>query len=84
MAYDMYKEAAAVTPHDSNAQTLFPCDAIYVGTAGNLAVIMKNGTTVTFTGVKAGTVLPIGVNRVNATNTTASNIVALESGLTYS
>ena len=84
MAYDMYKEAAAVTPHATDAQTLMPCDAVYVGTAGNLEVIMKNGTTVVFTGVKAGTVLPIGVNRVLAANTTASNIVALESGLTYS
>ena len=84
MAYDMYTKAAAVTKHDSAAQTLLPCDALYVGGAGDVAVIMKGGTTVTFVGVLAGTVLPIGITRVNATNTDATSIVALESGLTYS
>jgi hypothetical protein len=84
MAYDMYPEAAAVTPHVSAAQTLLPCDGLYVGGAGNLEVIMKGGTTVIFAGVLAGTVLPIGVSRVLAANTTATSIVALESGGTYS
>jgi len=32
---------------------------------------------VTFVGVPAGAVLPIATSRVNATNTTAANIVAL-------
>jgi hypothetical protein len=84
MAYEQYAQAAAVTPHASDPQALMPCDAIYVGTQGDLAVIMKSGETVVFIGVLAGTILPIGVSRVNAVNTDATNIVALESGLTYS
>jgi hypothetical protein len=40
-------------------------------------VLMASGQTVTFVGVAAGSVLPIRVARVNSTNTTATNIVAL-------
>lgn len=68
--------AAAVTPDDSNDLT----DVtrwVYVGGAGNLTVVMNDGTTATFTGFQAGTLLPIRVSRVKATNTTATNITAL-------
>lgn len=51
--------------------------ALFVGGAGNVVVIMFDGTTVTFTGVTAGTILPIRVSRVKATGTTATNMVAL-------
>ena len=84
MAYDMYKDAVAVTPHDSNAQTLMPCDGLYIGGAGDVSVITRGGTTVLFKAVPVGTVIPIGVSRVRATDTDATYIVALESGLTYS
>lgn len=50
--------------------------AVWVGGAGNLVAIM-NGVPVTFTAVAAGTLLPIQATRVNATNTTASNLVGL-------
>ena len=84
MAYDMYKDAVAVTPHDSNAQTLMPCDGLYVGGGGDVNVITRGGTTVLFKAVPVGTFIPIGVERVKATSTDATYIVALESGLTYS
>lgn len=68
--------AAVVTPSDSVNLDYFT-RAVFVGGAGNLAVVMKNGMTVVFTGVVAGSVLPIRCARINSTNTTATNIVAL-------
>lgn len=70
-AYD----AVAVTPADGT--TIPVTRALYIGTSGNLAVIMAEGTAaVTFTNVPAG-IFPIQVQKVMSTNTTASNIVAL-------
>lgn len=69
-------DAAAVTPADS-ALTDAPTRAVYVGGAGNLAVTFVDGTTVTFVGVPAGTLLPIAVKEILATNTTATSILAL-------
>ena len=51
--------------------------AVWVGGAGNVVAVMQNGQTGTFTGVTAGTVLPIAAKRINATSTTATNLVAL-------
>lgn len=50
---------------------------LYVGAAGNVAVTMAAGQSVTFVGVQAGTVLPIRVSRVLSSGTTASNLLAL-------
>ena len=50
--------------------------AVYVGGAGDVVAVL-NGTAVTFTGVAAGTFLPIRATRINSTNTTATNLVAL-------
>lgn len=51
--------------------------AVYVGGAGNVVAVNDDGTTATFTGVPAGTVLPIMPKRINATSTTATALVAL-------
>lgn len=51
--------------------------ALYVGTAGNLAVKNDLGNAITLTAVPAGSVLPLAVTVVMSTNTTASTIVAL-------
>lgn len=70
-------DAVAVTPSDTVNLTV-PSRALYVGGAGNIVAVMQDsGTAVTFTGVLAGTVLPIRVLRVNATSTTATSLVAL-------
>lgn len=45
---------------------------IWVGGAGNVALVKRDGTPVTFAGVPAGTFLPITCIGVNATNTTAT------------
>lgn len=53
-----------------------PCEAILVGAAGNVVVVMENGLTSTM-GAAAGEVLPVRAIRVNSTNTTATGCVAL-------
>lgn len=66
---------APVTPSDS---TVVNCQELWVGGAGNVAIIADGDTSaVTITGVNAGTLLPIACNKVMSTNTTATNIVAL-------
>ena len=67
---------AAVTPSDSTDFDSI-ARAIYVGGAGNVVAVRHDGTTVTFTGVQAGTVLPVACRRINSTSTTATSIVAL-------
>lgn len=51
--------------------------ALYVGGAGDIVAVRQDGTAVTFKAAIAGTIIPIGVIRVNATSTTATNLVAL-------
>ena len=68
--------AGAVTVSDSTNLSSVS-RALYVGTAGNVAAVMPNDDVVLFSNVPAGMILPVRVKRVNATNTTASNIVAL-------
>ena len=50
--------------------------AIYVGALGNVATVLQDDTVVTWIAVPAGTFLRIACKRVNATNTTALNLVA--------
>lgn len=67
--------AVAVTPSDST--TFNQTRGLYVGVAGNVAVTMADGTTITFNALTAGVVHPLSVKQVKATGTTATNIVAL-------
>ena len=75
---DPAAQFAAVTPSDSTNLTA-TARALYVGGGGNVAIVGTdpNATAVTFVGVLAGTILPTRCIRVNSTNTTATNIVAL-------
>lgn len=66
----------AVTPSDATELT-YISRALWVGGAGAVAVLMETGEVLTLSGVPAGTLLPLRVKRVNATNTTATLIVAL-------
>ena len=50
---------------------------LYVGNSGDVEVLMESGSTAIFTGVPTGTFLPILVKQVIATNTTATNMLAL-------
>jgi hypothetical protein len=70
-AYD----AAAVTP--SNSTVLRPTRALYAGSGGTIKVDMALGTTITFSNVLAGTILPVQVTKVYLSDTDATGIVAL-------
>lgn len=77
------ERAAPVTTSDTvnipfigGGDTSWPC-VLYIGTGGNIRVMTAGGDDVLFSNVLGGTFLPIQVTRVFATNTTASNIVAL-------
>lgn len=69
-AYD----AATVTPSDS---AVIPATrSLYVGVTGNVAVRMVRGGELTFTNVPVG-ILQLQVDKVLATGTTATGIIAL-------
>jgi hypothetical protein len=72
---DPAHHAVAIAPNDK-ADLAFASTAIFIGGAGNLRVTMLGGELVTFTGLLAGW-HAIRVTRVWATNTTATNIVAV-------
>jgi len=72
-----YSKAMAVVLHDTNLiAPPFTTKALYVGGAGNLKVTI-NGVALTFTGVPAGTILPIKPSIAWATGSTATLVVAL-------
>lgn len=72
------RDAVAVTKSDSTTYSP-PFRALWVGGAGNVAVITKasGGSAVTFVGVPAGTMLPVNAYKVMSTNTTATDIVGI-------
>lgn len=70
-----YGGGAAITPSDTIQQNY---SGIYVGGAGNVAVVLESGATVTFTAPPVGTILPVRVQKVNATNTTATLLIGLQ------
>ncbi len=78
--YDAYDAPAGngevVSPSDT-VDTSTPFRAIYVGAAGNVAVITLGGATLTFIGVQSGSILPVRGTRVKLTNTTAGSMIAL-------
>jgi len=67
--------AASVTLSDS--ATIFHTRGLYIGVGGNVKCTMVNGNVVTFANVLGGTILPVQVEVVWSTGTTASSIVAL-------
>lgn len=72
---NVHSRAAAVTPNDS---TIVNARALYIGGAGNVAIKARDtDVAVTFIAVPVGTILPVAAAIVMATNTTATNIVAL-------
>ena len=65
-----------VTPSDADDLDQV-CRALYVGTGGDVAVVMRDGTAATFKNVPDGAMLDLRVRRVNATGTTADDIIAI-------
>ena len=66
-----------ITPNDDADLPLSVCRAIYVGSGGDISIVDLSGTTVVFTAVLAGSILPVQTARVNATTTTATSLIAL-------
>lgn len=75
----IYTDAFTITPHNTN-ELVKSTNAIYVGGAGTISVVMANknnsNSAVSFTAV-AGATIPIRVKKVNVTGTTATNLVGL-------
>jgi hypothetical protein len=72
------RKLAAVTASDTVALPNGVCRALWVGGAGNIAILAEDdAAAVTLSGVQAGTIIPVRTRRVNSTNTTATLIVAL-------
>ena len=69
-------DGGSVTPSDSTVMFRHT-RGLYVGSTGDLVVRMVAGTTLAFVSVPAGALLPLRVDMVKATGTTAGNIVAL-------
>ena len=69
-------DAFSVSPNDAGDLPMVT-RALYIGGGGDLSVVMKDGTTVTFSSLSSGAILPIRASRVRATDTTASDIVGL-------
>ncbi len=76
--------AFAVTPDDTNSfaagahgEAVTICRAVYIGTAGDVSLVTFSNQPVLFKNVPAGSLLPVAASRVNNSNTTASNMVAL-------
>lgn len=78
--------AASIVAPASTAFTITPDDvtdlpeitrSVFVGSAGNVSVVMHSGAQLTFQGLAAGTILPIRIRRLRATGTTATAIVGL-------
>lgn len=68
------RSCQAITKSDSTTYT--EGRGLWVGTGGDVAVILKDDTVaVTIPDVLGGTLLPIQVSKVMSTNTTASGFV---------
>ena len=67
----------AVAGYKIYVKDINPGCVLYVGGAGNVRVLTSSGADLTFVGIAAGTFMPVQVKRVYATDTTATDIVAL-------
>lgn len=86
MQDDFADHANALTTPATKAEVIAPDDAselahftraIYVGSGGNLSVVMLSGDAVTFSNLQGGVLYPIRVRQVLATGTTAAGILGL-------
>lgn len=71
-----FTDAFALTPHDSNNFARL-AKRVYVGGAGDIVAVLLSGATVTFKAVPVGTILPVSMVRINATSTTATQLVGI-------
>lgn len=74
--HECAENAASITPSDTEALTPL-ARALYVGGAGDVAVVTTKGDDVVFSGMAAGSVLPVQCKQVKSTGTTATLILGL-------
>ncbi len=70
------RDAVAITKSDVTSYASDFLDALYVGGAGDVAVVTAGGSTTTFVGVVAGSIIPVQCQQV-LDATTATSIVGL-------
>jgi hypothetical protein len=68
-------DAAAVTPSDTDRLPI--TSVLYVGVGGHVKVQTRQGSDVTFYNMNNGQFVPVQVNKVYATGTTATNLVRM-------
>ncbi len=73
---DGYIGAYDITKHDTTEQSPYT-RAIFCGGTGNLKVTTTSGAVATFTGVTAGSIIPVSAKLVWSTGTTTTNMTAL-------
>jgi hypothetical protein len=80
------KHTRSLTSPPEHGQAVAPSDgtdlvhvtrALFVGTGGDVAVRLQDGTVLTFANVPTGALIPIRATRVLATGTTANQILGL-------
>ena len=76
----VYENAIAVTAvHAGSDQPLDDSHtALYVGVGGDVVLTLQSGSDATFKNLASGQLLPVQVTHVKATNTTATNMIALK------
>lgn len=75
----MYMQNPALNAQEvtNDVDLPYATSGLYVGTGGDVEVIMKAGNTVVFPDVPSGSILPIRITRVVDANTTALGLIAL-------
>ncbi len=71
----IYQGGKAITTSDTVDQQ---GRALWVGGTGNVVMVTVGGDTLTFTAIAANTLIPVSFKRINATNTTATALIALQ------
>ncbi len=82
MARNPYQHAApaqgaALLTTSDTVNLVKEARALYIGGAGDVRLLTRESDDVVFSAVPAGSILPVYTQRVYATNTTATLIVAL-------
>ena len=65
-----------ITPDDT-ADLPEATRGLYVGSGGDLSVVMLSGESLSFVAVPDGVLLPLRIQRVRATGTTAGDMIGL-------
>lgn len=74
---DIYTDGVAANVDDDNDLTKAPANGIVAAVAGVVAVYFHGETTSRVIGIGVGVVLPIKIDRVLSTGTTATGLVVL-------